>query len=112
MTDRQRDDAASPVCALCGRAAPLTRHHLIPRSQHGRRRFRRRFSRETMRTAVLWLCRPCHSHVHRVFGERELADSYNTYEALLSAPEIHRFAEWLADKPAGFKPRSPPRRPR
>lgn len=102
----QHNQGHAEGCALCGRSASLTRHHLIPRSQHGRRRFRRRFSRETMRESILWLCRPCHSHVHRVLGERELAEHYHSREALLTHPDIHRFADWLSDKPAGFKPRS------
>ncbi|WP_295037535.1 hypothetical protein [Salinicola sp.] len=96
-------------CALCRRAAPLTRHHLIPRTLHRKPRYRKRHGRERMQTAVLWVCRPCHSHLHRTLSERELADHYASREALLSHPDIRAFAEWLGSKPEGFVPKSPRR---
>lgn len=104
------DDTDTSCCALCGRCgAALTRHHLIPRALHGRKRFRRRFSRDEMKGAILMICRPCHNHIHRVLSEREMAEHYCSREALLSHPEIATFAEWLAVRPAGFKPKSPQR---
>lgn len=103
------DAGMSERCALCQRSAPLTRHHLIPRTLHRKPRYRKRHGLERMRAAVLWVCRPCHSHLHRTLSERELADHYASREALLSHPDIRAFAEWLGSKPAGFVPKSPPR---
>lgn len=100
------------ACELCGRAAPLTKHHLIPRSLHGKARYRRRFERAERLTAILWVCHPCHRHLHAVLSERELADHYRSREALLGHPEIRAFVDWLATKPAGFKPKRPRRRRR
>lgn len=100
------------ACELCGRAAPLTKHHLIPRSLHGKVRYRRRFARAERLTAILWVCHPCHRHLHAVLSERELADHYRSREALLGHPEIRAFVDWLATKPAGFKPKRPRRRRR
>ncbi|MGD8430381.1 MAG: hypothetical protein PVH31_08225 [Ectothiorhodospiraceae bacterium] len=98
-------------CELCGRSASgLTRHHLIPRSRHRNRATRRRFGREALRNRILWVCRPCHSHIHRTLAERELAAEFHTRERLLRHPEIRRFVDWLSDKPAGFKPKAPVRR--
>ncbi|WP_404295761.1 hypothetical protein [Halomonas sp.] len=97
-------------CELCGRESPLTRHHLIPRSLHGKARYRRRFERVERLTAILWLCHPCHKHIHAVLSERELADHYRSREALMAHPEIGTFVEWLAGKPAGFKPKRAPKR--
>ena len=98
-------------CELCDRpVAALTRHHLIPRTVHGRKRFRKRYSREQMLNAILWLCRPCHRHIHVVLSEQALGEHHASREALLSHPDIRTFVDWLADKPAGFQPRS--RRPR
>lgn len=99
------DEGQSRVCDLCGRpVAYTTKHHLIPRALHGRRRFRRMYTKEYMISHVLWLCRPCHSTVHKVLSERELGLVYNTREKLLSEPTIRRFVDWLSEKPAGFKP--------
>lgn len=95
------------ACELCGRRmAELTRHHLIPRTLHTNKRIRRQHSRETLHTSILWLCRPCHNQVHEVLSEKQLADAYHTREALLNHPEIRRFVDWIARRPAGFQPAS------
>ena len=92
-------------CELCARGLPLTRHHLIPRTLHGRKQIRRRFSRNELNSQILWICRPCHSKVHAVFAEKDLAEYFHSRERLLAHPEIRRFVEWLAGKPEGFKPK-------
>ncbi len=48
------------------------------------------------------LCRACHKFVHRTLTERELAASFNTVAALEAHPEIAKFANWIANKPAGL----------
>lgn len=93
------------ACELCGRAAPLTRHHLIPKALHDKPYIRKRYARNERITATLWVCRPCHDQIHKVFGEKELALTYNSREALLADPRIRTFVDWLSRKPAGFVPR-------
>jgi hypothetical protein len=94
-------------CELCGRGGlALTRHHLIPRMQHRRGPARRRFARAEMEGALLWVCRPCHDHVHAVLSERELAAGYRDRAALLAHPDIAAFITWIRTKPAGLRPRS------
>lgn len=110
MSDAAAPD--EPVCALCGRAERLTRHHLIPRTRHRNRRVRRQYSLDALQKAVIHVCRPCHSHIHRVLSEKDLERGYNTLESLQGHPEIRRFVAWIRDKPPGFKPRSPGRRSR
>ncbi|MGQ7246849.1 hypothetical protein ACUN9Y_05880 [Halomonas sp. V046] len=100
------------VCELCGRGAALTKHHLIPRSLHGKARYRKRHDRVERLTAILWLCHACHRHLHVVLSERQLADHYRSREALLGHPQIRSFVEWLAAKPEGFRPRRWSRRGR
>ncbi len=94
------------ACELCGRAEALTKHHLIPRALHNKPRYRKRYSREERLTAIVWLCRPCHKHIHRLYGERELADRLNTLTALQCDEAIRTFVAWLATKPVGFKPKA------
>lgn len=101
-----QSDTEPDQCALCGRVTRLTRHHLIPRMRHRNKRARRTFTRDDMASRILLLCRPCHNQVHDLLSEKELERHYNTRERLLSHPEIARFTDWIADKPAGFKPRS------
>ncbi|MFA9460176.1 hypothetical protein [Thiohalorhabdus methylotrophus] len=94
-------------CALCGRIGPrLTVHHLIPRAMHRRKWVRRRFGSEEPKRRLLYVCHPCHKHIHAVLTEQELARHYNTAEALLGHPDIRRFVAWIADKPADFRPRT------
>lgn len=97
-------------CELCAREEVLTRHHLIPRTLHGRKRIRRRFNRVQMHESILWVCRACHSKIHATFSEMELALHYYKREHLQAHEEIARFVEWIATKPAGFKPKGRIRR--
>lgn len=93
------------ACELCLRQAPLTRHHLIPKALHSKTYVRKRFGREQRITATLWVCRPCHNQIHRLFSEKELALIYNSREALLGDSRLRTFVDWLATKPPGFVPR-------
>lgn len=93
------------ACELCKRAAPLTRHHLIPKAQHGKTYVQKRFARSERITATLWVCRPCHNQIHRLFSEKELALTYNSRDALMADERLRTFVDWLAGKPAGFEPR-------
>lgn len=97
---------AGQCCELCGRCGvELTRHHLIPRMRHRNKQVQRRFSREEMTRQLLWVCRPCHSNVHTLLDERELANYFHTRERLLAHPGVARFGAWIHSKPPGFKPK-------
>lgn len=88
-------------CGLCGRpVSRLTRHHLIPRSRHRKKRVKRNFTREQMQRVVL-LCPACHRQVHKTFTEKELELHYNSIEALLEHADIQRFVRWIENKPHG-----------
>lgn len=98
-------------CELCERpVATLTKHHLIPRTRHGKKHTQRLFDRQDMRTRILWVCRSCHNHIHDVLTEKELALHFNTRERLLTHPSIHRFAEWIRQRPSDFQASSRPMR--
>lgn len=85
-----------PTCPLCGR--PLLddhttdEHHLVPRSQGGREKFR--------------LHRVCHQKIHTTLTERELARHYHTWESLQAHPDIAAFIVWVAKRPAGYLDRN------
>lgn len=77
---------------LCERDwVPLTYHHLIPRFVHAKA-VKRGWHREEDLQNVAWLCRACHSFVHRFAGHDELAKEYFTMERLLEQEEIRSFA--------------------
>jgi len=89
------------TCRLCGRrVSGLTTHHLIPKTRHRNKRNRRMFDREDVRTRTIEVCRPCHKNIHAVLDNKALEREYNTLEALRSHPDIRRFSDWVATKPA------------
>ena len=81
----------------------LTKHHAIPRTLHGNKRVRKQFTKEQCIGTVLWLCRPCHSNIHKVLSEKQMAAEFYTVEALLLVPEVKQFTQWIQNKPVGFK---------
>ena len=92
------------ACELCGREdIVLTRHHLIPQSRHNKARTKRYFSRDEMKGDIAMLCRPCHSQVHALFSNHELANYYHTVERLQSHSELAKFIQWVKKRPVGQK---------
>lgn len=84
-------------CEFCGRRLKrgTTAHHLIPRTLHSNKWFRKRFTRSQMARTVQ-LCRECHGAVHRfVPKEKDLGRYYNTPEALLEHEQIRAFVQWV-----------------
>lgn len=91
-------------CALCGRSAATTRHHLVPRALH-RRLKRRNGVQGRDLCATIPLCRPCHATLHQTFDERDLAENYDTLEKILADERMARWRKWLSGKPDGFSPK-------
>ena len=83
-------------CALCGRNKPLAFHHLIPRTCHRNKWFRKRFSRSRMRSSGIDLCHDCHKHIHTLYTEKELGRNYNTLEALSADKDVAKFVDWVS----------------
>ncbi|WP_257883200.1 HNH endonuclease [Hymenobacter sp. DG01] len=44
---------------------------------------------------VVDLCQPCHSTVHLLLTNRELARRYNTVESLRGAEELQKYLHWV-----------------
>lgn len=87
-------------CELCNReVTKITKHHLIPKSRHRNKKNRKNFTREDVRTRVLWICRPCHTTIHNIFTIKELEYDYNTKEKILENEEVVKFIEWVKKQP-------------
>ena len=52
-------------------------------------------------TQVCSLCRQCHSAVHRIKSEWELATDFNTMDRLLEVAEIMKFGRWASKQRPG-----------
>lgn len=84
-----------PGCEICEREhLPLTYHHLIPRQIHAKA-VKRGWHKEWELNKVAWLCRACHSYVHRVASNEELAREYYDVELLLEREDVRRCAAWV-----------------
>ncbi len=62
----------------------LNKHHLVPKTFKGKE--------------AVWIHRICHSKIHSVFTERELATHFHTFERLLTHEEILKFVKWVRRK--------------
>ena len=71
----------------------LTFHHLIPKKVHRRPHYRKHFSKAVLQEGI-WVCRLCHSAIHRQFDEMTLAKRLNSLEAILEESFILRHIEW------------------
>ncbi len=82
-------------CPCCRREVALTFHHLIPRKMHRRPRFRKHYDRDTLNRGI-FLCRRCHSGIHKRYDELTLARDFSTPDALLADPDLQRHFAWVA----------------
>ncbi|KAI0321739.1 hypothetical protein OF83DRAFT_1161619 [Amylostereum chailletii] len=90
------------ACELCEREVPLTYHHLIPRSTHAKA-IKRKWHPAGRLNAVAWLCRPCHSAVHHVANNEDLARNFYTLDLLLEREDIQRWRRYAAKQRFGVK---------
>ncbi|KAI0323322.1 hypothetical protein GY45DRAFT_1332613 [Cubamyces sp. BRFM 1775] len=89
-------------CEICERTVPLTYHHLIPREVHDKAR-KKKWHPESMLNSVAWLCRPCHTAVHHVASNEDLAREYYTVERLLAREDIQKWRKYAAKQRWGVR---------
>ena len=105
-------------CEICEREVPVTYHHLIPREVHAKA-LKKKWHPESMLNSVAWLCRcaslivcllyppspvvyvpwytrPCHSTVHRVTSNEELAQEYYTVDRLLEREDVQKWRKYIS----------------
>jgi hypothetical protein len=83
------------ACEICERDwIPLTYHHLIPRGVHAKV-LKRGWHEEHILNSVAWLCRACHSFVHRMASNEELARNWYTVESICERDDVQKWAQWV-----------------
>jgi epoxyqueuosine reductase QueG len=97
MTKKGEDKGKKPTyCEMCGRDQKLTKHHLIPRAVHTKKKFINQFGKKEMRERGLMVCKLCHSGIHDLIpDEKELAESFNTRELLMAHEAIKKHVSWV-----------------
>ncbi len=83
------------TCELCKREKGTTRHHLIPRTLHKNKWFKKRYTTKYMTEHTAALCKDCHSTVHQFYPEKELGREYNELSKLLESEKIQKYLKWL-----------------
>ena len=82
-------------CEICERSwIPLTYHHFVPKQIHAKA-LKRGWHEEWTLDSVAWLCRACHSFVHKIAGNEELAKDLWSVELLMQREEIQAWAKWV-----------------
>jgi hypothetical protein len=96
--EQNRHQASEQIdrCELCDRQKKLTKHHLVPRAVHSKKRYVSRFGKKEMRQRGLMICKECHNGIHDLIpNEKDLADRYHTKELLLANEAIRKHISWV-----------------
>ena len=106
---KHQDDQTSieepDKCELCDRSMFLTIHHLFPRSEHDHllrhppSNLAPNYPFTKQDLLILhraWVCRPCHSAIHRIATNRELGESYWSVELLLGREDVRKWVGYAS----------------
>ena len=86
------------LCELCQSEAAYNFHHLIPRTVHSNKWFKKRYAREQMQQGIQ-VCKSCHNAIHDLIpDEKELGRHFNTIEKLLEHPLIAGYVKWKRER--------------
>jgi hypothetical protein len=94
MMERTKPRVSEMLCQLCESDDAHSFHHFIPRTLHGNKWFKKRYTRAQMREGID-VCKWCHAAIHDLIpSEKELGRHYNTMESLLAHPEVGKYVQW------------------
>ncbi len=82
------------ICPLCQREIPPkleSRHHLTPKLKGGKN------------GPIAILHTICHSKIHSLLTESELARDYDTIEKLFQHDAIAEFVRWIQKRPIDYR---------
>lgn len=82
-------------CSTCQREVFLNFHHLIPKKMHGKRPIKALHPEKDFDHYGVWLCRDCHSKIHRLFTHKQLAETHYTLERIMEDEEFSKFLVWV-----------------
>ena len=75
-------------CPICGRdmieGKTIDRHHFTPKSMGGK--------------SMDYIHKVCHTKIHSLFSNKQLATHYDTPEKLLMNIHVQRFVKWIQKK--------------
>ena len=90
-------------CELCERLNECNEHHLIPKTNHKNKWFKKNFTKEEMNETIYVCVSDCHKNIHKLIeDEKILGKYYNSKEKLMENENIKNYIEWIKKKPSGF----------
>jgi predicted HNH restriction endonuclease len=87
-------------CEICQRDTPeqyQEKHHLIPKTICKRNKYAKE-----PQDITIEVCKNCGDMLHKLFSIKDLADSYNTLEKILSNDDVKKWVVWANKKPNDF----------
>ncbi|EXJ67008.1 uncharacterized protein A1O5_09654 [Cladophialophora psammophila CBS 110553] len=88
-------ETRTTACEICERDwVPVTYHHLIPKQVHAKV-LKRNWHEEHRLNSVAWLCRACHSFVHRMASNEELAREWYTVDLICQREDVQKWSQWV-----------------
>jgi len=91
-------------CPICNRLTPpkcQEEHHLIPRSIRKRNKYAD-MPQLKKGNQTITVCISCGDMLHKLFEEKELADTYNNIEKILANEDVIKWAKWVGKKAGDF----------
>lgn len=92
LADRAAVWPVDELCPLCGRkmipGKSVDQHHLIPRMYGGTRKS--------------FIHRVCHTKLHSLYTEADLANRLNTFDLLRATSEVKSFVKWVRRQDPNF----------
>ena len=89
------------TCVLCGSEHFITFHHLIPKSCHRNKWFRKNFDKDDMTERGIDICRRCHSYLHKKFPDKMLGRELNTREKIVTNETMRNYLAWARKNGVG-----------
>ena len=103
----EEDNIPPGCCEVCERHTSLTRHHLYPQELHKKVSKKTGISINDLKQLssghIALICRMCHSTIHRLFSNEELAESMYTVDLLLEDEGFFRYAKWASKQGVAAK---------
>jgi 5-methylcytosine-specific restriction protein A len=74
------------ICEFCQMETITRKHHLTPRSKGG--------------TQTAFCCETCENFIHKTWDHRQLKNTYNSVDIILSDEGFQKFLKWRRKQPA------------
>jgi 5-methylcytosine-specific restriction endonuclease McrA len=89
------------LCQLCQSEPAQNFHHFLPRTLHGNKWFKKRFTRQQMARGI-HVCKQCHKAIHHFIPDKkELGRRYSNLEKLLAHPDLAKYVRWRRSRRPG-----------